>query len=71
MRSHEDVVKRAVGTLFVSWFPECLLIPDEKMSINESRDFMEMVVKNMSVDKMEDIVTNDELSYIKDDNSDV
>lgn len=30
-----------------------------------------MVVKNMSVDKMEDIVTNDELSYIKDDNSDV
>ena len=69
LRSKEEVVRRTLGTLLVSLYSEALLNPNDKMSISEARDFIGNVMKDLSVDKMEDVLTEKEMEYIRDDNS--
>ena len=70
LRSKEEVVRRTLGTLLVSLYSEALLNPNEKMSVSEARDFIGNVMKDLSINKMEDVLTEKELKYIRDDNSD-
>ncbi|MCI8668945.1 MAG: DUF4272 domain-containing protein [Lachnospiraceae bacterium] len=70
LRSQEDVVRRTIGTLIVSLYSEALLNPEENMSVSEARDFIRKVMKDFSVDKLEDVLTDEEMKYIEDDNSD-
>lgn len=70
LRSQEDVVRRTIGTLLVSLYSEALLNPEENMSVPEARDFIRKVMKDFSVDQLEDVLTEEEIKYIQDDNSD-
>lgn len=69
LRSQEDVVRRTIGTLIVSLYSEALLNPEENMSVTEARDFIRKVMKDFSVDKLEDVLTEQEMKYIEDDHS--
>lgn len=71
LRSHEDVVKRTIGTLLVSLYSESLLNQEEKMSVFDARNFINKVMKCFSVEKLDDVLTEDELSYVNDDDSDI
>lgn len=70
LRSKEEVVKRTIGTLLVSLYSEALLSPEENMSVDEARDFIGNVMKDLSVNKLEDVLTKNELEYIIDNDSD-
>lgn len=70
LRSKEEVVKRTVGTLLVSLYSEALLNPDENMSVTEARNFIDNVMKDLSINKLEDVLTKNELEYIMDNDSD-
>lgn len=70
LRSKEEVVKRLIGTLVVSLYSEVLLNPQENMSVTEAREFIAKVMKDYSVNDMKEILTEGEMDYINDDDSD-
>jgi len=70
IRSKEEVVRRMLGLLVVSLYAESLANPEEKLSVEEAREFIGKVMKDLSVEKPEDILTPEELAFMRDDNPD-
>lgn len=68
LRDKEEIVQRMLGTMFVSLYSEGMLNPDENMSVNEARKFIQKNMKKYSIKKPEKILTPNELAYIHDDN---
>lgn len=68
IRTVEEIVKRLYGVMVVSLYSECLLNPAENMSVQEARQFIDKVLKEHEISSLEDILTPEELEYIRDDN---
>lgn len=68
IRSKEEIVKRALGTLTVSLYSECMLNPAENMSVSEAREFAYNVMDTFGFDNPADIMSPEELGYFQDDN---
>ena len=70
IREKEEIIKRMLGTLAVSLYSESLLSPSERMSTQEAREFVIDVLNGYGIDKLDDVMTPDELEYFYDDQSD-
>ena len=70
IREKEEIIKRMLGTLAVSLYSESLLSPSERMSTQEAREFVIDVLNGYRIDKLDDVMTPDELEYFYDDQSD-
>ena len=67
VRSKEEVVRRALGLMVVSLYSEAMLNPQEKLSVEEAREFIGQVMENYGISNLEEILSPEELAYIRDD----
>lgn len=68
-RSHEEVVRRALGTMVVSVYSEALLNPSLGMGITEARALVQDMLEDFSIQEMQEILTEEEITYIQNDTS--
>lgn len=67
LRDKTEVVRRMLGLLVVSLYSEAMLNPEELMSVEEARTFVQGVMEGFAVEQAEDILTPEELAYLQDD----
>ena len=70
LRSKEEVARRALGLMVVALYSECMLNPEEHMSVEEARKFITKVKDNYGIEKLEEILSPEEFNYIQNDNPD-
>lgn len=69
LRSKEEIVKRAFGTMLISLYSECLLNPAENMKVKKARKFIYGVMKEHGIKDLSEVLSPDELEYFNDDKS--
>lgn len=67
VRSKEEVVRRALGLMVVSLYSEAMLNPEENLSVEEAREFIGHVMENYGITNLEEILSPEELAYLRDD----
>ncbi|MDE6218946.1 MAG: DUF4272 domain-containing protein, partial [Lachnospiraceae bacterium] len=67
IRSKEEVVRRMLGLLIVSLYSESMLNPEEDMDVPQAREFIARVMDCYAITNPEEILTPEELAYIRDD----
>lgn len=68
IRNKEEVVRRMLGLLIVSLYSESMLNPEENMDVAQAREFIARVMDCYAIRNPEEILTPEELAYIRDDN---
>ena len=68
IRSKEEVARRALGLMVVALYSECMLNPEEHMSVEEAREYIAQIKDSYGIENLEEILSPEELAYIKDDN---
>lgn len=69
IRTPGEIVERMMGTLFISLYSEAMLNPTENMSPQEAKEFVQKVAKNFNIDNIEEVLTENEITYLNNENA--
>ena len=70
IRGKEEVVRRALGLMTVALYSESMLNPEDNLRVEEAREFIDQVKDSYGIENLEEILSPDELAYIRNDNPD-